>query len=120
MAEIRVEPKNNNNRSIWPWILGALLLIGLVWGVAELLEDDEREIEATRTEQTIIDNGEARPAGTQPVNNDRFEEDRLEDDNLRTNDRMENDRTLEEDPILENDTEIRNDRVRDDGVLENR
>ena len=37
MAEINVERKDT---SIWPWILGLLLLALLAWGVYELLNDD--------------------------------------------------------------------------------
>lgn len=40
MAEIGVEKKS----SIWPWILGLLVLALAIWGMVELLDDDEPEI----------------------------------------------------------------------------
>lgn len=40
MAEIHVERKET---SIWPWILGLLLLLLLAWGIYELLDDDVEE-----------------------------------------------------------------------------
>ncbi|EMR01923.1 hypothetical protein [Cesiribacter andamanensis] len=53
MAEIRVDRKDENRNPIWPWILGALVLIGLIWGVSELLDrDDDDDRMATRTETT--------------------------------------------------------------------
>jgi hypothetical protein len=106
MAEIRVEPKNNNNRSIWPWIIGALLLIGLVWGISRYTGDDNQDREATRTENTMMDNGEARPVEPERVRNDRFEEDRFENDRSMENDRM----------MQEENSELRNDRIEADSV----
>lgn len=41
MAEINVERKDT---SIWPWILGLLLLALLAWGVYELLDDDTADV----------------------------------------------------------------------------
>jgi hypothetical protein len=55
MAEINVERRDPNRTPIWPWILGALLLIGLVWAVVALLDrtdDDNRMTTTTRTETT--------------------------------------------------------------------
>jgi hypothetical protein len=37
MAEIQIERKDT---SIWPWILGILLLALLIWGIYEALDDD--------------------------------------------------------------------------------
>jgi hypothetical protein len=51
MAEIRVDNKEGNKSPIWPWILGALLLIGLIWGVSELLSRDDDDTRMTRTEE---------------------------------------------------------------------
>lgn len=42
MAEINVERKD---RSIWPWILGLLLLLLAIWGLVELLGDDDDVVE---------------------------------------------------------------------------
>lgn len=39
MAEIRVERKER--RSILPWILGLLLLALVIWGLSEMLGDDD-------------------------------------------------------------------------------
>lgn len=52
MAEIKVD-KRDNKPSIWPWILGALLLVGLVWGAVELLETDEPELAAAEEPMLI-------------------------------------------------------------------
>lgn len=38
MAEIDIERKE---RSIWPWIIGGLVVLLLVWGVAELFDSDD-------------------------------------------------------------------------------
>ena len=43
MAEINVERKG---ASIWPWILGLLVLLLLGWAIVELLDSDEPEIAA--------------------------------------------------------------------------
>lgn len=53
MAEIRVEEKKN--RPIWPWIIGALLLIGLIWAVAELFDNEEPRREVAAVEQPVED-----------------------------------------------------------------
>lgn len=39
MAEIRVERKER--RSILPWILGLLLLALVIWGVSEMMGEDD-------------------------------------------------------------------------------
>lgn len=41
MAEIKVERKEQT--PIWPWIIGILVLIGLIWFLVEALSDDEPE-----------------------------------------------------------------------------
>lgn len=44
MAEIRVEPKRK--APIWPWIIGILILLGLIWLLLEAFnKDDELERE---------------------------------------------------------------------------
>lgn len=44
MAEIKVEKKENT--PIWPWIIGILLLVAVIWFLFEALQDDtEREYE---------------------------------------------------------------------------
>lgn len=51
MAEIKVERKNNQ-QPIWPWIVGVLLLLLVVWGLVEFFEADEEPQVATVTEVT--------------------------------------------------------------------
>lgn len=44
MADIRVEPKRK--APIWPWIVGILILLGLIWLLVEAFsEDDEYQEE---------------------------------------------------------------------------
>lgn len=49
MADIDVERKKT---SIWPWVLGLLLLAGLLWAVMEMLGDDDDD--AVVTEQPTV------------------------------------------------------------------
>lgn len=37
MAEINIERKKN----IWPWIIGLLVLLLLIWGVTEMMDNDD-------------------------------------------------------------------------------
>ncbi len=37
MARIDIEQKKN----VWPWIIGLVVLLLLIWGVAELLDNDD-------------------------------------------------------------------------------
>lgn len=53
MAEIRVEKRDN--KPIWPWIIGALLLIGLIWAAVELFDSDEPEREVAAVEQPVVE-----------------------------------------------------------------
>ena len=48
MAEIRVEPKRK--APIWPWIIGILILLGLIWLLVEAFDDDP-EYQEQRQEQ---------------------------------------------------------------------
>ncbi|WP_225000271.1 hypothetical protein [Cesiribacter sp. SM1] len=48
MAEIRVEPKRK--APIWPWIVGILILLGLIWLLAEAFDRDDDEYENDRIE----------------------------------------------------------------------
>lgn len=52
MAEINIEKKKN----IWPWIIGLLLLLLLLWGLAEMMDNDDQ------TQQQL-------PAATEPAAN---------------------------------------------------
>lgn len=49
MSEIRVEEKKN--RSIWPWIIGLLALVAVVWAIAEIGDEDDYENEVAATEE---------------------------------------------------------------------
>lgn len=48
MADLNVERKQ---RSIWPWIVGLLLLGLIIWGLAELLDDDRDDVLEDRVEE---------------------------------------------------------------------
>lgn len=49
MAEIKVEKRGKT--PIWPWIIGILLLIAVIWFLFEALQDDtEREYERREIE----------------------------------------------------------------------
>lgn len=39
MADINIE-KKKNKKPVWPWILAALVLIGVIWAIAEMGGDD--------------------------------------------------------------------------------
>lgn len=41
MAEIKVERKSP---SVWPWVIGLLILALLVWGLTELLTDSSEPV----------------------------------------------------------------------------
>lgn len=43
MAEIKVEKKNK--APIWPWIIGILILLALIWLLIEAFSDDSDEYE---------------------------------------------------------------------------
>ena len=45
MAEIRVEKKERRN--LLPWILGLLLLALVLWGISEMMGDDDDAVEDT-------------------------------------------------------------------------
>lgn len=51
MANINIEKKKHSNKPVWPWILGALLLIGAIWAIAEMTGEPEREEMAVAEEQ---------------------------------------------------------------------
>lgn len=49
MAEIRVEPKSKT--PIWPWIIGILILLGLIWLLMDAFGEDEPELEEAPIEE---------------------------------------------------------------------
>lgn len=93
MADINIEKKDKNNTPIWPWILGALVLIGVIWAIAEMGGDDnqDREQVAVAEEQYRDDNIVREPqsnpiatagtAGFVSYINDSENKDRLGEDN---------------------------------------
>lgn len=66
MAEIKVEKKENT--PIWPWIIGILLLVAVIWFLFEALQDDsEREYERREREAEVEEVGDA--GLSMPANN---------------------------------------------------
>lgn len=57
MADIDIEKKNKNNKSVWLWIIGILIVAGIVWWIAAANDEPEVE-EATVIEQRISSNME--------------------------------------------------------------
>lgn len=53
MADIDIQEKRK--ASVWPWIIGALALILVVWGVSEMLGGDDDEFVATTTDEMVVD-----------------------------------------------------------------
>lgn len=49
MAEIKVERKNKT--PIWPWIIGILVLLGIIWFLVEAFEEEEPEYEEAEIEE---------------------------------------------------------------------
>lgn len=49
MAEIKVERKNKT--PIWPWIIGILVLLGIIWFLVEDFEEEEPEYEEAEIEE---------------------------------------------------------------------
>lgn len=59
MAEIRVEPKRKT--PIWPWIVGIIILLGLIWLLVEAFSNNEPEYQEEWREQ--IDEAEVEDEG---------------------------------------------------------
>ena len=53
MAQIRIEETKTSGGSIWPWIIGLLLLGLIIWGVAEAFDEADEEV---YTEEEVIQN----------------------------------------------------------------
>ncbi|WP_116124613.1 hypothetical protein [Lewinella sp. IMCC34183] len=51
MAQIRIEEKPKGGGSVWPWIIGLLVLGLIVWGVAEAFDESSE----TYTEEVVED-----------------------------------------------------------------
>lgn len=52
MAEINIERKE---RSIWPWIIGAVLVLLLVWGLTGLFDSDEASEVPVATAPAVVE-----------------------------------------------------------------
>lgn len=61
MADINVERKGP---SIWPWIIGLLVLALLIWAIAEMVDTDEEQIAGTETVEQVQEPAAAVPAPT--------------------------------------------------------
>lgn len=64
MAEINIE-KKKNSKPVWPWILAALVLIGIIWAVAEMGGDEAEVAEVAAVEEPY----EEAPVVTDPQAN---------------------------------------------------
>lgn len=64
MADINIE-KKSNKKPIWPWILGLLLLIGVIWVLAEVMENEPEREEMAVAEERY----EEEPLATDPQAN---------------------------------------------------
>ena len=49
MAEIKVEKKNKS--SIWPWIIGIIVLLGIIWFLIEAFGEEEPALEEVEVEE---------------------------------------------------------------------
>lgn len=91
MADINIEKKKKSNTPIWPWILGLLLLVGVIWAIVEMTGEPEREQVAVAEEPYREDGIEREPqsnrmaatsatAGFVSYVNDRDVKDRMGED----------------------------------------
>lgn len=53
MAEIKVEKKNK--APIWPWVIGILVLLGLIWLLIDAFSDDTEEYELEEIEPQEVE-----------------------------------------------------------------
>ena len=66
MADVRVERKEPSERrgpSIWPWIIGLLVLALLIWAIAEMVDTDETQV----AEVEEVEPGQPVPPTAVPV-----------------------------------------------------
>lgn len=61
MAEINIEKKKN----IWPWIIGLVLILLLLWGLAEMMDNDD-DVREVPTEPAATEPATTEPATTAP------------------------------------------------------
>ena len=66
MAEINVEHKK---KSVWPWIIGALVALLLIWGLMEMMGNDDSDLaQPVISEPATVDQGAAPAADPPPTN----------------------------------------------------
>ena len=70
MAEIDIEKKKN--KPVWPWILAALVLIGIIWAIAEIDTSPETEEIAVAEETYVEEPVEREPQANQIAANEGF------------------------------------------------
>ena len=61
MAQIRIEEEKTGGTSIWPWIIGLLLLGLVIWGVAEAFDEADEEV---YTEEVVESDDGVAPVAT--------------------------------------------------------
>lgn len=64
MADINVERKSP---SIWPWIVGLLVLALLIWAIAEMVQTEPETAPVAETEPMAPPAAVPQPTGSQPV-----------------------------------------------------
>ncbi|THH41671.1 hypothetical protein [Neolewinella litorea] len=70
MTQIRIEEKPNGGTSIWPWIIGLLILGLAVWGIAEAFEESDE----TYTEEVLEDDDNVAGVATGIDENNNYKE----------------------------------------------
>lgn len=64
MADINIEKdKNNNSSKVWLWVIGLLVLAGIIWWIAAGTDDAEVYEEAEVVEQRISHRYNSQPLG---------------------------------------------------------
>lgn len=58
MAEIKVERKSP---SVWPWVIGLLILALLVWGLTELLTGESEPVLTDSADSAVTETAEPAP-----------------------------------------------------------
>ena len=91
MAQIRIEEKTSGGGSIWPWIIGLLLLGLVIWGVAEAFEEADEEV---YTEEVIEDDEVVAPVAMDVDEYEDADYDRDRETYLASTENMEGDMGL--------------------------
>ncbi|CAN5704766.1 hypothetical protein BH23GEM10_BH23GEM10_14710 [soil metagenome] len=72
MADIDVQEKKSG--AVWPWLLGALALVLVVWAVAGVIRGDDEDFIATTAEELVVDRAPAPVAMERPTEVAQFEQ----------------------------------------------